>query len=57
MSGEKCLHILILSVCTSKVSFYGLKAIRTKFVGQPEAQATIKYDCVSYILVRGLVKL
>ena len=43
--------------CTSGVSFHGLEAIRTKFVGQPEERATVcYYDFISCILVRGLIE-
>ena len=57
MSGEKDIHIFDPKYFgTPRVSFYGLEAILMKLVGQPEKRATAQYDCVPYILVRGLVK-
>ena len=58
MSGGKCIHIFNPKyIYTAGVSFYDMEVIRTKlFVGQPEERATVYDGCVSYILVRGLVK-
>ena len=46
MSGGKCIlykvHIFSPKYfCTSGVPFYGLEAIRKKFIGQPEERAPV----------------
>ena len=41
---------------TSARSLYGLEAIPTEFVRQTGERITVWYECVSYILVRGLVE-
>ena len=44
MSGGKCINSFYTRYFrTSEVSFYGLEAIRTNFVGQPNERATDQY--------------